>query len=322
MNSALQGDMKTALPLFQALPLEALEKAQSQAVQTLLARFSPSPRPSTARDPWVAHVLAAYEAYWKQAMLGQATPEAAERDLFRALAPLAQIGTGSPGDGVGALEPLLETRLRERGIHALFGYTRPFRECMLWTSEEERHFGVELPEGHEEVRVVMLDGFLCLGWMGFATGDTYHTGGWTRPDRLFCLKGSYDLASEAFHVSYLVHEGQHFADSRRFPGLEQPELEYRAKLAELSRATTTQASLLRAFSANLSDQRNLPHPYANRLVMRDLAQILGLNGPPAGVRWEAVKPEAIREAAVRLLKRDSASRSVPPSRGPAASGRV
>ena len=311
MNLALQGDMKAALPIFHGLPVEALPTDQAQAVRALLTRFDGSSKTPVAVDPWTAKVLGVYQTYWKKVMLCQITPEAGERELFADLAPLAQEGARLADAGVGALEPILQAKLLERGCHALFGITRPFRECMLWTSEQERSYGIELPEGHEDVRVVMLDGFLSLGWTGFATGDYYHNGGWYRPDRLYCVAPSYDTTSESFKVSYLAHEGQHFSDHRRFPALEGPELEYRAKLTELALADTTQGALLHAFSANNSDSRNLPHSYANRLVLRNLARVLVQHEPPAGAWWEAQKPSTIREAAVRLLKEDSASRSVP-----------
>lgn len=311
MNLALQGDMKSALPLFRSLPAGALAKDQDQAVRALLTRFEGPITSPKALDPWVANVLVAYQTYWKQVMLGIVSPEAGERKLTADLTPLVQARAKTAEEGVGALEPILQAKLLGRGYHALFGCTRPFRECMIWTSEQETNYGVELPEGHEDVRVVMLDGFISLGWTGFATGDYYHAGGWSRPDRLYCLKDSYDLASESFRVSYLAHEGQHFADSRRFPNLEQPELEYRAKLVELALADRTQGSLLQAFSANISDSRNLPHPYANRLVVRNLVHILAPKGLQTGAWWVALKPAAIREAAGRLLKEDTASRAAP-----------
>ena len=309
MNLALQGDMKAALPLFTGLPVEALPADHAQAVRLLLTRFDGSSKAPVAVDPLMAKVLVAYQTYWKKVMLGLITPEAGERDLFADLAPLVQDGARLAEAGVGALEPILQVRLLERGCHALFGFTRPFRECMLWTSEQERSYAIELPEGHEDVRVVMLDGFISLGWTGFATGNYYHTGGWSRPDRLYCVAPSYDTASESFKVSYLAHEGQHFSDHRRFPALEGPELEYRAKLAELILADTTQWTLLHTFSTNTSDSRNLPHSYANGLVLRNLARILAQHEPLAGAWWETQKPSTIREGAVRLLEEDSACRA-------------
>lgn len=301
--------MKAALPLFTGLPVEVLPADHAQAVRLLLTRFDGSSKAPVAMDPLTAKVLLAYQTYWKKVMLGLITPEAGERDLFADLAPLVQEGAALADAGVGALEPILQARLLERGCHALFGFTRPFRECMLWTSEQERRYAIELPEGHEDVRVVMLDGFISLGWTGFATGNYYHTGGWSRPDRLYCVAPSYDTASESFKVSYLTHEGQHFSDHRRFPALEGPELEYRAKLAELALADTTQGALLQSFSTNTSESRNLPHSYANGFVLRNLARVLAQHEPLAGAWWETRKPSTIREGAIRLLKEDSAVRA-------------
>lgn len=68
---------------------------------------------------------------------------------------------------------------------------------------------------------------------------------------------------------------------------------------------------MKPFTANTSDSRNLPHANANRLMLRNLARVLVQHEPPAGAWWEAQKPSTIREAAVRLLKEDSASGAAP-----------
>lgn len=51
MNLALQGDMKTALPIFNGLPVEVLPAAQAQAVRVLLTRFDGSYKAPGAMDP-------------------------------------------------------------------------------------------------------------------------------------------------------------------------------------------------------------------------------------------------------------------------------
>ena len=118
------------------------------------------------------------------------------------------------------------------------------------------------------------------------------TGGWAKPDALYAVRASYDLASEEFYVSYLAHEGQHFADYARYPMLEQPELEYRAKLTEIALSTTTTATLLANFASLGGDSRDSPHAFAARRVT------IALQGVPM---------ERVREAAVEKLRDSTAS---------------
>jgi hypothetical protein len=183
----------------------------------------------------------------------------------------------------------------------LLGVTSPLRELMLWKIETERRYEVALPEATETVTVVFMDDFASLGWAGFATCDRHHSGGWTKPDRLYAVSSAYDTTSEDFRVSYLAHEGQHFSDNRRFPDLDQPELEYRAKLVELAVGKTSVYDLLDTFGGNVSDDVSNPHSYANGRVVRDLAGRLfpAASGPPA---WREAPVERINAAAVALLR--------------------
>jgi hypothetical protein len=125
-----------------------------------------------------------------------------------------------------------------------------------------------------------------------ATCGVAQTGGWAKPDALYAVRASYDLASEEFRVSYLAHEGQHFADYARYPMLEQPELEYRAKLTEIALSTTTTATLLANFASLGGDSRDSPHAFAARRVT------IALQGVPM---------ERVREAAVEKLRDSTAS---------------
>ena len=144
-----------------------------------------------------------------------------------------------------ALEPAITRLIHAAGSHGLLGVTSPLRELMLWRTETETRYDVELPEGRQPVTVVFMDDFASLGWAGFATCDRHHTGGWTKPDRLYAVRSAYDTGSENFRVSYLAHEAQHFFDNHRFPRLERQDLlEYRAKLAELAEADSTVYELL------------------------------------------------------------------------------
>jgi hypothetical protein len=310
MDFVLQGDMKAALPRFRELPPGALPDRERKALLSLLARFDGKPHPAEASaaglDTWTAQLLDVYRTYWSRVMLRTVSAEVGEKELSKSLRKLLP-----EDDPVGAhpdmatLESRLDGKLQALGHHALFGVTQPYREFMLWRSETNRGYPMDLPGGREEVPVALLDGFVSLGWMGFASGDLYHTGGWAKPDRLYCVRPAYDLDSEDFRISYIAHEGQHFSDYRRFPGLAQPELEYRAKLVELSLADTTLKQLLAAFGGNGSDLRDQPHPFAQRRVMKDLGRALVPKALPQGKWWEPLAPVSIRAAAKSLLEEDT-----------------
>lgn len=308
MTFAIQGDMAQALPHVRLASRGGLKPKERMAVDKVLARFDP-PKVQAGPadlDSWTARVMGIYRAYWTRNLMGGVNRESSELALGESLSPLVGLQP-EPGGALewDALEPRLEAELGARGYHVLLGVTSPYREFLLWRTQEDKVYTVELPEGVEQVSVAMLDDFVSLGWVGYATGDIYHTGGWTTSERLYCLRGSYDLESESFRVSYLAHEGQHFADTKRFPALEQPELEYRAKLVEIAMADVTQADLLEDFSRNVSESRDQPHPFANRRVMSDLARALVPGGTVDLEWWTSCPPDAIRAAAALLLNQDT-----------------
>jgi hypothetical protein len=163
---------------------------------------------------------------------------------------------------------------------------------------------VKLPERTIQVHVVFLDRFVSLGWAGYATCGRAHSGGWATKDSLFALKSSYDLESENFSVSYLAHEGRHFSDYGRFPKLEQPELEYRAKLTELAMSKTTTYDLTVGFARMNGPDRSIPHQFANYWVARNMSRAVfqGDGVVDDAGRWRSVPADRIRREARRLLQ--------------------
>ena len=177
---------------------------------------------------------------------------------------------------------------------------------MLWKTETEARYDVTLPESTQEVTVVFMDDFASLGWAGFATCDRDHSGGWTKPDRLYAVRSAYDTTSEDFRVSYLAHEAQHFSDNHRFPRLEQQdELEYRAKLVELALGKASIYDLLDVFAGNVGNDASVPHSYANGRVMRDMGKRMN-PGTATAPAWREVSIERIHAAAADLLREDTA----------------
>lgn len=306
LASVLQGRGAPALAALRPLDPAQLSTRNAATRACMLERLGQRQLPPVqVADRFVAGVLTAYRRYWLRGLLNDRLGEAHERELLEELNGRVRRAGGREAATPGDLEPVLDSLIRRRGYNVLLGVTHPFRELMLWRSETEERYDVPLPEGIQPVTVVFMDDFASLGWAGFATCGRSYSGGWTRPDRLYAVRGAYQPGSESFRVSYLVHEGQHFADNRRFPELErQDALEYRAKLAELALARSTAYELLGAFAGNVSDDPGIPHSFANAKVVRGLAARLYADPAPIPV-WSEVPVERINAAARELLREDT-----------------
>jgi hypothetical protein len=306
LASALQARGTDAVTALRALDPVSLAERYAPTRDCMLERLDARRPPAiTLADGFLAGVLAAYREYWLRSLRAERPEPENEAWLLATLNTRVEAEGGTGAASLDELEPKLEALIAAHGYHALLGMTRPLRELMLWKTETETRYDVRLPESTQAVTVVFLDGFASLGWAGFATCDRHHSGGWTKPDRLYAVRSAYDLTSENFRVSYLAHEAQHFADNRRFPKLEQQaELEYRAKLVELAVGQSSVYDLLDNFAVNISDDVSVPHSYANGRVVRDLGKRLD---PVAGKApaWRDASIERINAAAADLLRDDT-----------------
>jgi hypothetical protein len=303
IGAALQADAARALRLLRQVPESELAPADRAFRACMLKRFDSETmeaESSDLPDAFARGALDLYRRYWRTALLRpEARPEA-EATLLRELRRLLAQQDAADLD---ALEPALKDRLAQSGYHALLGVTLPLRELMLWTKQDTRAVKVELPEGAHTIEVVYLDGFVSLGWSYYATCGRRGTGGWATDKALYAVVPRYsDLEGEEFRVSFLGHETQHFADYGRFPGLEQWQLEYRAKLTELAYADTTRGAVLRKFTEDQGDDPRSPHAYADRRVLEALRQRLAL---PANAALDSVPVARVQAAAVAELRADS-----------------
>jgi hypothetical protein len=307
LADALQARGGPAVAALRGLDSATLAPRYAPTRRCMLERLGDRhPPPLTVSDRLVGPVLTAYQEYWLRTLRAEHPEADNEAWLLATLNAIVKAEGGAAASSLDALEPSLESLIVGRGYHVLLGVTSPLRELMLWKTEAETRYDVALPETREAVTVVFMDDFASLGWAGFATCDRHHSGGWTKPDRLYAVRSAYDTLSENFRVSYLAHEGQHFSDNRRFPEVtQQAELEYRAKLTELAVGSTTVHDLLDAFVANVGTDIAVPHSYANGRVVRDMRLRLG-PGAGAVTGWPGIAVERINAAAVSLLREDSA----------------
>ncbi|HEY2629339.1 MAG TPA: hypothetical protein VGI57_09435 [Usitatibacter sp.] len=291
LGELLQADATRALAIFDHVDPATLSTKRKAIIDCVRKRFDGSEISNDLPGTSSAALLA-YQRYWRAVMTHSVPPAEGEAKLLASLNAIAAMSGAPDPASIDSVSDYVVTAIEKDGLHALTGKTEPLYELMIWKAEEAMVYDVQLPENAVKVKVVFLADFASPGWSGYATCGIAQTGGWAKPDALYAVKSSYDLDSESFRVSYLSHEGQHFSDYQRYPLLEQPELEYRAKLTEIALAKTTTAELLQAFAAQGGDSRDVPHAFANRKVT------LALKGVP---------PDRIHEAAAAKLKESSAT---------------
>ncbi|HTD06289.1 hypothetical protein [Undibacterium sp.] len=308
----LQGDMQTALQALEQIPVASLsgkDRAVSPCVPQRFASADSVDLPAGLSGP-AADILAIYQRYWKSIMLKQANFKDGEAALLKALNARLSMSDSASWDrsSLEATTAEVKRYLEAQGVHTLTGLTRPFYELMLWTKESAESFAVRLPEQEVTVTVIFMDEFASKGWLSYASCDRYSTGGWAESDKLFAVGDSYDRSSEKFLVSYLGHEGQHFADYKNFPKLEQAELEYRAKLTEIALSRNGTRALLLQFARTAQAERAAPHPHAEYWLALYLSeQLLGSKQIETSEQaWANVGDEAIRATARSLLLQSSA----------------
>jgi len=255
----------------------------------------------------VDQIVVAYRNYWVE---GLQTPKAiheAETGLQSSLASILAAQTGAIEVGTQG-DVYLQTALavESEGFHVLNDHSPPLRDLIIWRSEERQHHDVTLTDGSEQVSVVFMEDFVSLGWSNFASLGLLSTSGWASDEELYCVRWAYDPESREFQVSYLQHEARHFADYRLYPGLDEEELEYRAKLTELAFVGGSAAGLLAAFAADADANGPGAHARANNRVTRDMyREMFGVEMPVGLKTWAVSGAYDVNPAARVLLERSS-----------------
>lgn len=308
VSLALQGDLTSVPGLFASVSRE-LTPEEARLRDQWRARFVDRTEREPLPDvpPLVGEVIGAYRTYWIRALTGELGEEDGEAFLSRTLQRLLvdhHVASDPPQDE--AMD-LMKAELEKRGFHLITGVTRPWFELMLWADQDTLQYEVELTDGVQPVTVVMMSSFLVRGWADFATFGRASTGGWATSDALFCLSDDYDRDSEKFTVSYLKHEGRHFADYGKFPELQQADLEYRGKLTELIYARDTFRDLVRTFRGSGAPNPQAPHAFANWAVIRDLGrEVYGEDAGADDPRWDSLDMDRAKQAARKLLEANTA----------------
>ena len=198
----------------------------------------------------------------------------------------------------------LNKYVKSKGLYTTgWGKTGKLFDLLVWRVEKDTTYSFKLNKEKLTARVFMMDNFVTLGWEEYATFGRAFPGGWATREALFCVQKSYNLKSENFNISYLAHEGRHFADYKIFPKLSSADLEYRGKLTELSMARTSLYTLIESFIRNANYDSQNGHSIANFCAIRELSRsIFKQEFQKDMAEWKKISVEKINKTANEILK--------------------
>jgi hypothetical protein len=209
-------------------------------------------------------------------------------------------------------DSVMKEIIEKEGFKVDFKFRNGFQEIFIWNKESTKKYEVILPKDTVKTTVVFIESYHINGYDEFATfGDT-QVGGWAVKESatLYCNKGTYDLNSETFEVSFLKHESLHFTDLNNYPNLSAADLEYRSKVIELmycTEATIYDTIGLFMSGANKVDRTN-SHPYANYVLIQNLSKMLFNSDYESDyANWKKIPAKKINDAATQLFIKSEAT---------------
>lgn len=204
-------------------------------------------------------------------------------------------------------DSVLKEIIENEGYKVDFKFRNGFQEIFIWNNESTKKYEVILPKDTVKTTVVFIESYHINGYDEFATFGDIQVGGWAIKESatLYCNKGTYDLNSENYEVSYLKHESLHFTDLNNYPNLSSTDLEYRSKVVELMYCTEeTIYDRISEFvsEANKEDREN-SHPYANHILIQNLSKLIFNSDFNSDInQWKKVSVDKINKAASSLYK--------------------
>lgn len=186
-----------------------------------------------------------------------------------------------------------------------FGKVGKLRDILIWKTQKDTTYTFSIYKEKISTKVIFLEDFITIGWSEYAALDK-SIGGWAGDSALYCVKKAYDIKSDGFKIHYLAHEGRHFEDYKIFPKLSGYDLEYRAKLTEISLAQETLYPLIKRFISGANYDSNNQHPVANYVVIKNLSKkIFKSEFENDMTKWKAIDVAILNETAYTLLKENT-----------------
>ena len=311
--SCLDGDVKTALAALEFTDITNLNEKDSEFKTKFEKRFKNESDESDfleKRKSPISDLLEIYRNYWRISLLDNSKNY--DSLLIQNVTNFLTDNSLTAGEAIvneDRLDIYLKKYIESFGLHTTgFGKTGKYYDLLVWTSEKDTTYTFSLHNEETKAEVVFMDDFITLGWEEYATLDRYYPGGWATKKAIYCVRKAYDLESENFMISYLAHESRHFADYKIFPKLMSADLEYRAKLTELSMAQKTLYKTIEFFINNSNYESDNGHSVANYCVIRDLSEVLFKNEFEKDInKWKEISTEQINKASYDLLKENTES---------------
>jgi hypothetical protein len=255
----------------------------------------------------IDELLKIYRDYWRLSLLdnSKSYDSLLGKNLSVFLASVYKLSLTDKGilpeDTIGAY---LNRYISSFKFHTTgLGKTGKLADLLVWKSEKDTVYKFSLFDEQVTTPVIFMDDFITIGWEEYASLGRFFPGGWTAKEALYCVRKAYDLKSEDFLIDYLCHEGRHFMDNKLFPNLSGADLEYRAKLTELSLLKGNLFVILDDFLSNANSESDNAHPFADYCVMRDLSKVLfNVELEKDISKWKTIPVEKINKSAYDILQ--------------------
>lgn len=304
---ALDGEIKKALQLLEVPDTNLLGERDRGIKRNFENRFLRDDDLSGYADSHKSQIdslLALFVSYWRASFLHPETP--ADSAFGKSLAEFLSLRLNTAAERImneDSLSACLLRYIKSKNLLSTgFGRTGKFLDLLVWRTQYDTLYNFCIHDDTVSVKVVFMDGFVTLGWEEYATFGISYPGGWADSTGLYCVKSAYDLQSENFLVSYLAHEGRHYKDYKLFPVLSGADLEYRAKLTELSLANKSIYDLLKFFINNANYESSNSHSVANYCAIRDLSrELFSADFEKDIEKWKTAGVDAINQAAYKIL---------------------
>ncbi|UJH67953.1 hypothetical protein [Allomuricauda sp. SCSIO 65647] len=311
---ALRGDMNAVFEILEKTEDRSLTQRQRDKKNRYYQRFlyRNEDFDFNTDDTEIVDLFKRFQNYWRSVIIENVTQDLAD-SLFRGEMTYFLKKYHRPELSVGEIKEnyysLFQGFFRSKNIYGIgVGKTGHLYDLYLWKDQEEIDYSINLPEGQTiKVPVVFMRDFISNGWSHYTTFGHSFSGGWAMADKLFCVEESYGPKDEEeFLISYVSHEGQHFSDYKSFPKLKQADLEYRAKLTELSLAKETTHQIVDKFITNAKNDVSYAHAFANYTVIRLLSERIFGSGFESNLeKWKQIPTKKINKASLKLLKEHS-----------------
>ena len=309
---ALNTDISSALKIME-IPDTSLSEYEKGFKTNFENRFKYSSDKSDYIDniePKARPLLEVYHSYWRKALLDvnknydTLLTISLIEFLKKNYKPASSLNISSQDEDINNILTAYITSLGYKTTG--FGKTGRLIDLLIWKNQNDTIYNFNIFGDTINVNVTFMDNFITLGWEEYATLGIYYPGGWADDKGLYCVKKAYYLQSESFLISYLAHEGTHFSDYKKFAGLPGNELEYRAKLTELSLAKETLYQTIDFFIKTAVKGSDSPHANADYAVISDLSEMLFNEEFESDYyKWKSVSTDSINSASHKLFEKNT-----------------